>query len=87
MDSAPKDGTRILIWNEPPLVKNYGDLYKELRGWFIVAWIDDYVFYPGSKPVKRWCVPESFQDEQGGYFTIDYPLCWTHLPENPTLIK
>lgn len=78
METAPKDGNYILVWNED----NY--LTEGVVGeWLVVAWIDDWVNYPGSKPEKRWCVYGSWQDEQGGNITADNPLCWTPLPENP----
>jgi hypothetical protein len=73
MDTAPKDGTRILVWD-----------YQD-KDWYRVAWLEDNSFYPGHRGRFTWCIPESFQDEQGGYSTIEHPLCWTNLPEPPNL--
>jgi len=68
--SAPKDGTPILMLEE-------GE-------WYIVSWDDNEVFYPTSTRVpKCWCVACSFQDEQGGYTTIDNPEGWLPLPPAP----
>lgn len=49
-----------------------------------VAWIDNQVNYPGNhKPFFCWCVYGSFQDEQGGWETMN-PTHWTRLPNPPT---
>jgi hypothetical protein len=74
IETAPKDGTRILVIDE------YKDQY-------VVKWMVDYeVVFPTdpceAEAMKEWCIPESYQDEQGGYFTID-PVAWMPLPEPP----
>lgn len=77
MDTAPKDGTEILVWN----LESYGN--EAVGTWMHVSWVKDWVNYPGSKPVFRWCQIGSWQDEQGGYTTADNPVCWTPLPKPP----
>ncbi len=66
MESAPKDGTRILVDDA-------------VEGIMWVNWEQER--YPGYKPEYKWCVPGSNQDEQGGSYTSDQPLCWRPLPE------
>ena len=71
METAPKDGTFILI------VCREGYVNK-------VSWEEDVVFCPGiTKWPYRWCVYGSFQDEQGGYETVDHPVGWRPLPPPP----
>ncbi len=65
--SAPKDGTSILVKDEE------GDVY-------LVAWLDDNEGMRGGK-MMSWCVPESWQDEQGGYYTVDNVVKWMPLPK------
>ena len=77
MSSAPKDGTPILVYN----VENYLNEGEEVGEWLIVCWEDDWVSYPGSKAIKRWCAIHTWQDEQGGHYTADNPIGWFSLPE------
>lgn len=79
METAPKDGTVILVWN----VEKSEDLEYDNSHWMKVAWLEDSVNYPNGYIGWRWCVPESWQDEQGGYETANNPICWTTLPEKP----
>ena len=79
IDSAPKDGTPILVY-EPPA--EYSD-----GGVLLVQWRSSIDHYPGSKPFWAWCLPESDQDEQGGCATIDHPTHWMPLPEPPKIDK
>jgi hypothetical protein len=65
MVDAPKDGSRVLVFDG--------------ENWYVVAWLDDYDNYSYSRHVMCWCVPESFQDEQGGYVVIDKPLFWVEI--------
>ena len=74
METAPKDGTVILVWNV-----DRNEMYDQ-SSWMRVAWLEDSVNYPNGYIGWRWCVPESWQDEQGGYDTADNPVCWIPLP-------
>ena len=74
METAPKDGTVILVWNV-----DRNELYDQ-SSWMRVAWLEDSVNYPNGYIGWRWCVHESWQDEQGGYDTANNPICWTPLP-------
>lgn len=67
MDSAPKDGTEILVYDLEFGVKQ-------------CAWLNDANGYK-AKPEYRWCVVGSWQDEQGGHYTIDNPIKWMPTPE------
>lgn len=69
VETAPKDGSYILLLEK-------GEINK-------AAWLGDYVNYPGSKPIKRWCVYGSWQDEQGGHEVVDEPEGWMPLPLPP----
>jgi hypothetical protein len=69
MDSAPKDGSRIVVEDA-------------FLGLMAVEWRTYVHHYPNSKPVYAWCVPDSDQDEQGGCTTADEPLCWM-MPSRP----
>lgn len=71
MDTAPRDGTRISV--------NDGE------NWYVASWIVDYyIVFPRTEAAqeesKDWCIPESYQDEQGGYFTVD-AVGWCSLPD------
>lgn len=68
MESAPKDGTRILVDDA-----NDGVMW--------VCWEQEEIHYPGCLPEYKWCVPGSHQDEQGGAYTADNPLAWMPVPE------
>jgi hypothetical protein len=70
IETAPKDGRKILVYEN-------GEA-------FCVAWQVDYdIIYPKTKAAqeraKRWCIPESYQDEQGGFFTVDNPTHWAEI--------
>lgn len=70
--TAPKDGSEILV------ADSYG-VHK-------VAWLDNASRPSRGKSRKldfAWCVPGSWQDEQGGFYTIDNPTHWMPLPEPP----
>jgi hypothetical protein len=66
MDSAPMDGTEILVHD------------LEL-GTTLAAWCEEQYNYPNSKPMFGWCVPYSDQDEQGGCQTVN-PVAWMVKP-------
>ena len=66
MEDAPKDGTRILIKDNEGTV-------------FVGAWIG-YNYEPRTKLIYNWVIPESWQDEQGGYYDIDNPIGWMYCP-------
>lgn len=76
MDTAPKDGTRILVWEEEK---------DDDSRWMLVIWTDCYSGYGRHKPDYGWAVPESWGDEQGGYIQPLNPKCWTHLPPKPEM--
>lgn len=65
MKEAPKDGTRILL-------KEDGIVY-------VAAWTGYNYGYRGKK-YYDWVIPESWQDEQGGYYEIENPIGWMHCP-------
>jgi hypothetical protein len=73
MDTAPKDGTRILAW----------DILSKI--WFIVAWLEnnDYYYYKW-KTRYGWCIVDSVEEKRNSYLVVN-PLCWTNLPEAPDL--
>ena len=56
IDTAPRDGTRIIVHDGENV--------------FVVAYLNNRVSRRGKK-VMEWCIPESWQDEQGGYETVD----------------
>lgn len=70
IETAPKDGTQILV-------------YSKEDGVMWVSWETEQVFLPGYKPEKKWCVPGSHQDEQGGAYTTSNPTHWMPVPEPP----
>jgi hypothetical protein len=39
MNTAPKDGSKILVWADGNEVE---------KGWYIVAWINNYINYPNG---------------------------------------
>jgi hypothetical protein len=47
---------------------------------YIVAWLNDAVGRYSRKDMN-WCIPESWQDEQGGYCTIDNVIGWMDCPK------
>ncbi len=65
MDSAPKDGTEILI--------------KDEEGNCICSWGDSQTG-TGSKESMRWCIVNDW-DEEIGYNSPKNPIGWMHLPE------
>ena len=73
-ETAPKDGTAILVY-EPP------DKYTD-GGICLVEWRTHQLSYPGCRPMWAWCLPQSDQDEQGGAATVQ-PTHWMELPEPP----
>lgn len=66
MDSAPKDGTRIIV--------------SDGQNCYVVAWLDCRTNQRQRKRMN-WAIPESWQDEQGGYFTVDAPVSWMPCPK------
>lgn len=67
MENAPKDGSRILIKDNDGVV-------------YVAAWIG-YNLGLGKTKFYDWVIPESWQDEQGGYYEIDNPVGWMHCPK------
>lgn len=67
MSTASKTGEKILVKDID------GDVY-------LVAWLANSYGYRKKKEMC-WVVPESWQDEQGGYFTIDNPVGWQECPK------
>lgn len=68
ISSAPKDGSFILV------AAHDGEVSK-------AAWMRD-VGVTGKGPLD-WCIADSYQDEQGGFFTVDFPILWMPLPIVP----
>lgn len=66
MTTAPLDGTPIL------LVEN-GQIYK-------AHWQQIYYVVPNEEDPFGWCISESYQDEQGGFATVNHPSGWRPLP-------
>lgn len=71
--SAPKDGTRILVFDP----EGDGDSANIV----LVAWLNDAERH--RKARFMWCVPDSWQDEQGGYYVVGRPTHWQPLPPSP----
>lgn len=74
IETAPKDGTKILVY-EPASEYTEG-------GVSLVSWDSWRISYPGCRTQWDWCLPGSHQDEQGGCETV-YPTHWMPLPEPP----
>lgn len=68
IESAPRDGRSILV------IQN-AVIYK-------VAWLNNSVARRAYS-LFQWCVPESWQDEQGGYWEVNNPTHWQALPTLP----
>jgi hypothetical protein len=69
IDTAPKDGTEILVWNGFRIS--------------LVSWSEYPQISRRAKKMFAWCVSESEQDEQGGCATAGNPTHWQPLPEPP----
>ena len=65
IETAPKDGTFILM------ADHKGEVHK-------AAWQP----YPNlAKPgAPDWCIADTYGDEQGGCYTVDFPTHWMPLP-------
>lgn len=70
IETAPKDGTQILVYS-----KNDGVVW--------VSWDTEEIYYPDCNPEKCWAVPGSHQDEQGGCYRIDDATHWVPVPKPP----
>jgi hypothetical protein len=68
MESAPKDGSRIIVFDQE-------------FGIMAVEWTKYRYKYPDAKYQFDWCVPNSEQDEQGGMTTSDSPMFWMKINE------
>lgn len=77
METAPKDGTLILVWDK------YGGVDCE-GCWQIVSWMGNHGYGKG-KPIMSWCIQGTWGDEQGWYDNVYEPACWLPLPENPNI--
>lgn len=65
MESAPKDGTRILVTDGDEVL--------------VAEWRAVKIAYPDCRPTWGWYVPYSDQDEQGGAHEAG-PIGWMPLP-------
>lgn len=72
METAPKDGTHILV-----------DDKEEGVMW--VSWDKEVYHYPGSRGTYCWCVPHSHQDEQGGCMVAYNPTGWMPMPKSKNI--
>ncbi len=45
--------------------------------------VGDRVLVEATRASYAWCVPGSWQDEQGGHYTLDKPTHWRPLPPAP----
>ena len=69
MDTAPRDGTRILIWEEGGHDK-----------WVVAFW----GVYDNDRPGGyAWCIDESWDSEWGIWHYLDAPRYWLPLPPAP----
>lgn len=68
MDSAPKDGTFVLLLQDK-------EVYK-------AAWLQNYGVVCRRSDPFEWCIDSSYQDEQGYYSTVN-PEKWRPLPQPP----
>lgn len=69
--TAPKDGSYILI------ADHVGEVHK--ASWMINADVT-------GKGPHDWCIADTYGDEQGGYYTVDFPILWMPLPTVPKLL-
>ena len=72
MDSAPKDGTFVLLLQDK-------EVYK-------AAWLQNYGVVCRRSDPFEWCIDSSYQDEQGYYSTVN-PEKWRPLPQPPEETK
>ncbi|MGV6816142.1 MAG: hypothetical protein ACWA44_02595 [Thiotrichales bacterium] len=79
IETAPKDGTEILVWNAELKERKWYEEGKVM----LVSWGVDILHYPGAKPNWTWCVPGSHQDEQGGCETANRATHWMPVPGGP----
>jgi hypothetical protein len=68
IETAPKDGTKVLIFDGEVQLAAWLNNNSQRRGW----------------KIRAWSSPDSWQDEQGGYSTYDNPTHWQPLPPAPT---
>lgn len=71
METAPRDGTYVLVAERTD--EGAIDFHK-------AAWILYYGVVPRRTDRKRWCIEDSYQDEQGGFSTVDDPIGWLPIP-------
>ncbi len=72
MDSAPKDGTEIQIYDKELGIKQATWLYN------------DYLSSHQDPTLFAWCNSDSWNDEQGGFTTYN-PIKWKPLPDKPNI--
>lgn len=68
IETAPKDGTSFIA--------------TDGKDWYKVAWLDN---RPNNRypEAYAWSVPESWQDEQDGYYNPDNLTHWQPSPVLP----
>lgn len=77
IETAPKDGTPILVI-EP---ETTNDITGSVEPGIMLVEFREYELY--ASKWTGWCVPGSWQDEQGGYCEANRPTHWMLLPETP----
>lgn len=81
IETAPKDGTEILVW-----AHMFNPIHKELadvQGRYIVSWRTTWTGGgTNAQEVDAWCVSGTW-DANDDVWDRVYPIHWMPLPEKP----